>query len=157
MFGLENIEAGEYGAAGLKMKSCRYNINASKIDLTLTVEELEENLTLRVEYCTKLFKQETIERFTRYFKKILSTIQKEPGKKISEIAIIPDEEKREIVEEFNDTRTDYPQDKTIHQLFEEQLERVPDNIALIAQSAKHRTQSDPGETPGKRLALCAYL
>ena len=157
MFGLENIEAGEYGAAGLKMKSCRYNINASKIDLTLTVEELEENLTLRVEYCTKLFKQETIERFTRYFKKILSTIQKEPGKKISEIAIIPDEEKREIVEEFNDTRTDYPQDKTIHQLFEEQLERVPDNIALIAQSAKHRTQSDPGETPGKRLALCAVL
>ena len=131
MFGLENIETGVDAAACLKMKPHRTNSPVSKFDLTLTVEQQDEDLTLRVEYCTKLFKQETIERFTGYYKKILSTIHREPGKKISEIEMMSHEEKRKIMEEFNDTRTDYPQGKAIHHLFEEQVERTPDNIAVI--------------------------
>ncbi|MDQ1349715.1 MAG: polyketide synthase PksJ [Acidobacteriota bacterium] len=136
MFGLETIEAAEYGTPGLKMKPCRFISHISKFDLTLTVEEGKQDLTLRVEYSTKLFKSETIERFMDYYREILRSIQADPAKRIAEIMIISDEEKRKIVEEFNNTDIDYPRDKTVHQLFEEQAGKIGDRVAVVAPSAE---------------------
>jgi len=76
-----------------------------------------------------------VERFARYFKKVLAVVLEDPGQCLSEIEIISDEEKRRILTEFNDTFTAYPKDKTIHRLFEEQVERNPDTIAVEAQNA----------------------
>jgi non-ribosomal peptide synthetase component F len=59
--------------------------------------------------------------------------------------------------EFNETAADYPGDKTIHQLFEEQVKRTPDNIAVIGemQSAERKAQSI--ERNKERHAPCAHL
>ncbi|MCP5054073.1 MAG: amino acid adenylation domain-containing protein, partial [bacterium] len=101
----------------------------AKIDLSLEVVN-GDRLTLLFEYCTKLFKKETIQRFARYFTELASDLLARPRSTIEELEIIPPEEKQRILEDFNDTQRSYPADRTIPQLFQEQVERTPDNIAV---------------------------
>ncbi|MGD2086832.1 MAG: amino acid adenylation domain-containing protein [Candidatus Aminicenantes bacterium] len=103
----------------------------SKFDMTFDGMEAGERLIFSVGYCTKLFKKETILRFIKYFKNIVSSILAGPEKQLSEIDILTSKEKQQILYEFNDTTTDYPKNKTIHRLFEEQAAGTPDNIALV--------------------------
>ncbi|NOQ27508.1 MAG: amino acid adenylation domain-containing protein, partial [Bacteroidales bacterium] len=103
----------------------------SKFDLNLTAIEFDNSIFLNLEYCTRLFKKETIDRFIVYFKKIVSQIARNSELKISAIDILSKEEKHQLLYEFNNTKADYPKDKTIHQLFEEQVNKIPDNIAII--------------------------
>jgi amino acid adenylation domain-containing protein/non-ribosomal peptide synthase protein (TIGR01720 family) len=131
MFILQNIDFPQVEIPGLTLTSYEYENKVSKFDLTLASVEIEEKLLFTFEYCTKLFKQETIERFISYFKKIVTSILIAPGVKISDVEIISEEEKEKILFNFNDTDAGYPGNKTIHELFEKQVERTPDNIALI--------------------------
>ncbi|MCP4154528.1 MAG: amino acid adenylation domain-containing protein, partial [bacterium] len=110
------------------------NSFTSKFDLTLNAEETGDHLYFYFEYCTKLFKEKTIKRFITYFKGILRAISNAPHQKISDIEIITEEEKNQILYDFNDTETDYPHDKTIHQLFEEQVEKTPDRISTVGKA-----------------------
>ncbi|MCK4762566.1 MAG: amino acid adenylation domain-containing protein, partial [Candidatus Aminicenantes bacterium] len=89
-----------------------------------------EYLYFMVEYCSDLFMEETIERFRNYFKNIVTSVLKNPQVKLSEIEILPIEEKQQILYEFNDTESDFPRDKTLHELFREQVAKMPAEIAL---------------------------
>ncbi|UCH92156.1 MAG: amino acid adenylation domain-containing protein [Candidatus Aminicenantes bacterium] len=115
----------------LKIKPYSYEKRTSKFDLTLGVTEIGEKLYFSVVYGTKLFKEETIVRFIDYFKKVMASIINNPGKKLAEIEIISGEEKNRVLYDFNDTHTEYPQNKTIHHLFAEQVEKTPDRISLV--------------------------
>ncbi|MCP4157340.1 MAG: hypothetical protein GY757_57045, partial [bacterium] len=106
-------------------------VTTSKFDLSLRATETGDSVNVNFEYSTKLFKEETIKRYITYFKGIIQTITKETHRKISEIEIITEEEKNRILYEFNETAVDNPREKTIHQLFGEQVERTPDSIALV--------------------------
>ncbi|MCP4151950.1 MAG: amino acid adenylation domain-containing protein, partial [bacterium] len=106
-------------------------VGTSKFDLTLNAMETGNSLYIHFEYCTKLFKQETIIRFITYFKEILQAVTNAPEQKIGNIEIITGEEKKQILYKFNDTAADYPREKTIHQLFEEQVEKAPDSISIV--------------------------
>ena len=124
--------------------------NIARFDITLLATELEREsgeesgdvLHFDLIYDTKLFKQETIRRFITYFQKIISTVVEEPHQRISEIEIIPAAEKNKLLFEFNNTQVPYPTDKTIHGLFEEQVEKNPDHIALAGQitAKEHATK-----------------
>ena len=108
----------------------QYGWRISKFDLGLDIR-VEETLTLEFEYSTALFKEETIQRFTRYFKALVQAVTVDIDTKISALEIISEQEKKQLLSDFNDTALDYPKDKSIHLLFEEQVERTPDSIALI--------------------------
>jgi len=112
----------------------------SKFDLTLSVMVSDRKLLFSVQYCTKLFKKETIERFIQYFKNVVKSIIEEPKRKLSQVEMIPGEEKERLLYDFNDTDCPYPADKTLHRLFEEQVERRPDSIAVISQKTRRRAQ-----------------
>ncbi|MGE5343972.1 MAG: amino acid adenylation domain-containing protein [Candidatus Omnitrophota bacterium] len=109
------------------------NINpVAKFDLTITLWEKRENLNVSFGYCTKLFKEETIQRFIKYFYQIIAIVLHNPEIKISEIDILPEEEKNRVLVEFNNTEASYPRDQTIHELFKNQVERTPDRLAVIS-------------------------
>jgi non-ribosomal peptide synthetase component F len=131
MYVLQNLDFPAMEIPGLKLAPYKYESKTSKFDLTLVAVEVEENLQLTVEYSINLFKQDTIERFITYFKNIISVVVVNPDVKICEVEFLSEEEKRQLLKEFNDTEAEYPRDKVIHQLFAEQVERTPDNIALI--------------------------
>ncbi|MCP5047310.1 MAG: amino acid adenylation domain-containing protein, partial [bacterium] len=109
-----------------------YESTISKLDLSLEVNDMPGGggLAFGFEYCTRLFKQETIQRYTSYFKCLVSAAVTNPAMKLWELDIIPEEEKRQILEDFNGTRSFTVPDRTIHQLFEEQASRVPDHAAV---------------------------
>jgi amino acid adenylation domain-containing protein len=119
--------------------------NSAKFDLTLRALGDGENLGFSITYCTKLFKPGTIRRFIAYFKKITAGILKNIEIPLSQIEIISEEEKQQLLNVFNKPEVEYPGDKTIHQWFEEQVAAVPHRIALRAQSAGHRAQGNNEE------------
>ncbi|MCP4984960.1 MAG: AMP-binding protein, partial [Colwellia sp.] len=86
-------------------------------------------------YCTRLFKAETIDRFMTYFMTIGAAVLENPDQRISEIEMLPEAEKRQILVDFNGTGDPYPGDKTIQQLFREQAARTPHAVAVV-----HRTR-----------------
>ncbi|NOQ28196.1 MAG: AMP-binding protein, partial [Bacteroidales bacterium] len=106
--------------------------STSKFDMTFYVFETVNKIDLSIEYYTDIFKRETIERYIRCFKSIVSSIIKNPKVQLKEIELLSQEEKQQLLHEFNDTQSDYPKDKTIHELFEEQVDKAPNNMALVS-------------------------
>ena len=107
-----------------------YN-GTSKFDLTLFMEDSQEGLVATCEYNTDLFNANTINRLLGHFQTLLSSIVKDPQQCISELPLLTAPEVQQLLVEWNDTEKDYPQDKCIHQLFEEQVEKTPSDIAVI--------------------------
>ncbi|MFC2146220.1 amino acid adenylation domain-containing protein, partial [Acidobacteriota bacterium] len=131
MFVFQNLEMKNIEIPGLKLKPWKYQNPTSKFDLTLNGEERQERIYFTVEYCTALFKKTTIQRFINYFKTIIGILAANLKKpvKISDIEILSREEKQQLLVTFNRTEASYPEGKTIHDLFAEQVERTPDHIA----------------------------
>ncbi|MCP5050062.1 MAG: hypothetical protein GY940_23050, partial [bacterium] len=92
-----------------------YEDRVAKFDLTISAMETGEELLIGFQYCTKLFKRETIQRFMGYFKRLVSSLVQAPGMKLSDIEIIAPEEKEQLLVNFNDTLRDYPGNKRIDQ------------------------------------------
>jgi amino acid adenylation domain-containing protein len=87
-------------------------------------------IDVRFVYNKTAFAERTIERLSRLFTFIIENILDSPGKAVSRLEIISEDEKREILEDFNDTRRDYPADRTIPGLFAAQVEKNPDQTAV---------------------------
>jgi amino acid adenylation domain-containing protein len=112
---------------------------AAKFDLTFIIRESGDDVVIDIEYYTGIFKAETIRRLAGHVKNIVKAVAGEPAVKIKDIEITTEEEKETILFQFNETFTDYPRDKTIRELFEEQAARTPDSVAVIGESKALRT------------------
>ncbi|MFZ5987147.1 MAG: amino acid adenylation domain-containing protein, partial [Bacillota bacterium] len=131
VFAHQNIEYKPVEVESLNITNYDITNNMSKFDISLTSEDTEEGLLFNMEYCTGIFKKETIERFVSYFVNILVEIVENPDIQLGKIDMLSQEEKNVILYDFNSTYTEYPKDKTIKELFEKQVEETPDNIAVI--------------------------
>jgi len=131
--GMEVRAGSSIQGGGLTIKPHVFESNTSKFDLWIEAVEIDEKLAVTCGYCTKLFKESTVKRFTRYFEKIIAGITEDNRKQLCQIDIISRQEKQEILNDFNHTAVPYPKDKTIHTLFEEQVKKNPDHTALIGQ------------------------
>lgn len=110
--------------------------NISKFDLTLEIIPIDNEYSLRFEYCTKLFNEDFIKRLSSHYINILNVILENTEIKIDNIDMLSQKEKNQILYEFNNTKIDYPQNKTVIELFEEQVEKTPDNIAVVFENQK---------------------
>jgi amino acid adenylation domain-containing protein len=88
------------------------------------------NMTIKFAYNTAIYDEHQLKNIEGHFKNILRQIADNPGNKLASIEILSDEEKEQILDQFNNTKAYYP-NKTIHHLFEEQVEKTPDNIAVV--------------------------
>lgn len=131
MFVLQNKEASEFKMNGLRFMPYDNEFRASKFDLTLNAQETQNNIVFGLKYATRLFKKETIEKLGVHFINVLEEITAYPEKMLSEINILSQDEKQQILNSFNDTKAEYPRDKTLHELFQDQVERTPDNVAVV--------------------------
>jgi len=132
LFALQNMDVSPSEISGLKLIPCDYETGISKFDLNLNGYEERDQLFFSFEYSTALFKEETIQQFTQYFREIVSSVTAEPQLEISRIEILTKQERRQVLYEFNDTTAAYPTDKTIHGLFEDQAAKTSDKIAITA-------------------------
>ena len=121
------------------IKSAKYYIpdtNISKFDLSLEIIPSADGLKFSFEYATKLFKEDFINNLSNHYINILNTILENSDIKIADINMLSEAETNKILYEFNNTKMDYPNDKTIVQLFEEQVAKTPDNIAVVFEEQK---------------------
>ncbi|QQR01168.1 amino acid adenylation domain-containing protein [Enterocloster clostridioformis] len=103
----------------------------SKFDMTMTVVSGSAGYMVDFEYCTDLFKPETIEYMKNHFKTLFKEAVLYPEKKLSEMKLTDAEEEKRLLVDFNATEAEYPYDKTIIDLFEEQVEKTPNHIAAV--------------------------
>ena len=141
LFVLQNMDIPPIQLPGLKLRPFPYDAGGSKFDISLIAGEDQERLSFQLEFSSDLFKETTIHRFINYFKRIISTVLENPGIRLSKIEIISEEEKKQVLLDFNNTGQEYPKDRTIHELFEQQVEKSPDNIAVIASGGEYRGHS----------------
>lgn len=88
----------------------------SKCDLTLSSIENDKKLSFTVDYSSKLFNKNTIERLSIHYIKILESITNNNGIKLSEISLMSEQEKNKILYEFNNTKIEYSKYNTIQQI-----------------------------------------
>jgi amino acid adenylation domain-containing protein len=90
-----------------------------------------EALNLEFHYNANLFAVEDIQRLVAQFYKLLTSVVSKPNRAISKLEILSDREQHQLLVEFNQTQANYPHNKCFHQLFEAQVSRTPDNIAVV--------------------------
>uniref|UniRef100_UPI001374D320 non-ribosomal peptide synthetase n=1 Tax=Bacillus cereus TaxID=1396 RepID=UPI001374D320 len=112
MFVLENIDTLEFENEKLRVSLDTFNHQKSKFDLTLIGREYNSKLFFQWEFATQLYKKETIERYKKHFIQILKEILNNPDQKIADIKMITEIEHHKILNDFNNTKTEYPKEKT---------------------------------------------
>lgn len=131
MFVLQNAPMGDLALPELTLSPFDLEAVTAKFDLTLMLWEANGELRGTWEYNRDLFEPETIHRAIAHFQTLLEGIVANPQQPIAQLPLLTEAEKQQLLVEWNQTETDYPHDKCIHQLFEEQVEQTPEAIAVI--------------------------
>jgi iturin family lipopeptide synthetase A len=131
MFALDNTPLSEMELPGLTLSPWATENSTAAFDLILSMQETAEGLVGEWEYNSDLFDAATITRMTGHFQTLLEGIVAHPKQRIAELPILTAPERQQLLFEWNDTHTEYPQHQCIHQLFESQVERTPDAVAVV--------------------------
>jgi len=115
---------------GLEMESIPLERRAATLDLVMLVIETTGSLSASIRFNTDLFDADTIARMAGHFRTLLESVIRDPAAAIGDLEILTDAERRQLLIEFNDTKAGYPDDKCIHRLFEEQVRRTPEGVAV---------------------------
>ncbi|MFK0732541.1 MAG: amino acid adenylation domain-containing protein [Gloeotrichia echinulata GP01] len=133
MFTLENNESPDLSLPGLEIEWLGLSYPVAKFDLALMVMEYDNQLNCSWEYATDLFEEGTIQRMVEHFAVLLKGIIAHPQQPIYTLPLMTASELLQL-QHWNQTQTDYPQDKTLVDLFEAQVTLNPNNIALVFES-----------------------
>lgn len=136
MLVLQNNEKSKKTVAQLEIKEEYFEEQEAKYDCTFTILEKGEEDILQLEYCSELFQRETIEEMKNHFILILEQITTQPNRKIAQISTATEEEKKVILTEYNTPIDHAYKDKTIVELFEEQVKKNPDKVAVVCKEVK---------------------
>ncbi|MEH2128696.1 amino acid adenylation domain-containing protein [Nostoc sp.] len=131
MFILQNTPPGQLDLPGLSLTRLEIENSTAKYDLTLSMTESEQGLSASLEYNSDLFDQATITRMVGHFVTLLEGIVANPQERISQLPLLTQPEQHQLLVEWNNTQADYPAHKCIHKLFEEQVERTPNAVAVV--------------------------
>ncbi|ARU62801.1 hypothetical protein CBW65_18855 [Tumebacillus avium] len=131
LFVLQNAKYETVQFPGLATEEFFVDSGTAKFDLTLQMQEEAHGLVASLEYSTDLFDAATIKRMVVHFQNLFAAIVAAPQEKIGKLPMLTPAEEHQLLVEWNDTAMPYPQDKCIHQLFEEFAAKTPEKIALV--------------------------
>lgn len=136
MLVLHNTESTSMQLADLKITPYTFDTKSAQLDIKIEAIQGAECIYFSIEYCTKLYRRQTIERMTKHFINILMAVTDDLHIAISDINMLTEAERNLLVEEFNKTEKEYECDKTIHELFEAQVLNTPKSISVICADRK---------------------
>ncbi len=152
---------------GLKLSPLEIGAGGAQFDLTWDVQETDGGIEGVITYATDLFDRSTMERMAGHWRALLEAMVAEPRRRISELPLVSEAERRQLLVEWNATAAGYPGGALMHQLFEAQVQRAPARAALrvgtttlsygeldaranrLAQALRAR-----GAGRGQRIGLC---
>ncbi len=132
MFVLNNALPETVELTGLTVSAVKGDSETAHVDLTLQISETDEGLMeAALVYNTDLFDAATITRMLKHFQILLEAAVADPDQHLSDLPLMGDAEQHQLLVEWNDTKTGHPQNLCVHQLFEAQVARTPDAIAVV--------------------------
>nr|WP_248141654.1 non-ribosomal peptide synthetase [Burkholderia gladioli] len=168
MFAWQNNDPGVLELPGLNIGPAGPSHNQIKFDLDLSLRETGDAIAGSIGYATALFDASTIERQRGYLLALLRAMVADDAQSVARIDVLSADERELLLETWNRTDTPYPAHLCVHQLFEQQVQRTPEAIALVweeqsltydqlniqANRLAHRL-IELGVRPDTRVALCA--
>ena len=165
MFVLHNTPPAETAPGEIALADA--DSGAARFDLTVFLTESAHGLHGTVEYKTDLYDAPTIARMAGHFQTILEGAVADPSQRLWELPLLTAGEEQQLLVDWNATQAEYPQDQCLHQLFEAQVERTPDHLAVLspderltyrevngrANQLAHHLQT-LGVGPGVRVGVC---
>ncbi len=153
---------------GLEVEMTTIPSGSSKFDLSLNIIESDRDLLVNCDFNTDLFDEETIQRWLGHFRTLLVEITTKADHRVSELSLLTDLQKRQLLAEWDDNGARSSGDLCIQQMFEIQAASAPDAVALIfdgeevtyqdlnasANRIAHRLRS-LGVGPETRVGICA--
>jgi amino acid adenylation domain-containing protein len=134
MFVLQNAPRRTEECAGLTLEEVRgVDTGTAKLDLTLYLEETEQGLAGECEYSMDLFDAGTIARLIEHFQTLLAGIVADPDQHLSQLPLLSEAERQQLLVAWNETQADYPAEACLHELFEAQVERTPEAVAVVCE------------------------
>lgn len=131
VFNLQNSPMPNLEMAGLDLSFLEIDRGVSQFDLTLMVSKKGGQCYATVEYSNDMFQHATIARMFQSFQLLLKEALAYPDRPLSRLQCIPPEELYWLVHARNHTQLDFPREKCFHQLFEVQVEKRPDAVAVV--------------------------
>jgi len=153
LFQLRNIPNETVEVQELRMDEFEFDTGVTRLDLALDMVDKPEGLSCVLMYNVVLFDGDTIRRMAGHFQTLLEGIVASPNQKLSELPLLTEVEQHKLLVEWNNTQREYPQDTCIHQLFEAQVERTPDAVAVRLEDR----QLTYGELNNRANQLAHYL
>jgi amino acid adenylation domain-containing protein len=117
-------------ANNLTFEKYNFEKKTSQFDITFSFFENDNQIGLNIEYNTDIYDSSLIEQIFSHFENILSAFIEQPQLLIGEVDYISESEKQQLLFDFNATQVDYPKNKTVVDLFNEQYQKTPDRIAV---------------------------
>ncbi|MCK9738895.1 non-ribosomal peptide synthetase [Pseudomonas syringae] len=154
MLALNNTPGGgEFSLPELSLEPLQASHTTAQFDLSLALVEADGGLVGSLEYASDLFERATIERMAGHLQVLLEGMVADDQQAVAELPLLSCEQRRQVLESFNDTAAAYPADKLLHQLFEEQAAQQPDALAVVDETASLTY----GELNARANRLAHYL
>ena len=130
MFALQNAPLGAARLPGITRRGVAADSGTAKFDLTLTLADGPDGLRGAMEFATDLFDAATVERMLACFGVLLGGLARGADGPLSDLPLLTDVERERILVDWNRTAADFPRDRCLHELIEEQVERSPEAVAV---------------------------
>nr|WP_236432391.1 non-ribosomal peptide synthetase [Pseudomonas syringae] len=154
MLALNNTPGGgELSLPELSLEPLQAPHTTAQFDLSLALVEADGGLIGSLEYASDLFERATIERMAGHLQVLLEGMVADDQQAVAELPLLSCEQRRQVLESFNDTAAAYPAEKLLHQLFEEQAAQQPDALAVVDETASLTY----GELNARANRLAHYL
>ena len=132
MFAWQNTPQERLELPGLEISPVQSALHkVAKFDLTLSLREKADSIVGGVEYATSLFEPSTMERFLGYFHTLLEAMVADDTQTVERLPLLSEEERQQVLYEWNDTGVEFPGEECVHELFEEQVEKSPEATAGV--------------------------
>ncbi len=164
----QNMDQGDFAIEDVEISELDLDFQSSKFPLSFVFEEQDDgSVSLKVEYNTDLFKQKRMEHMAAHLQELIRSIKSQPEQPLRSLNVLPELERERLIHGLNNTACDLPEDKTLLDLFEEQVRQRPEASAVVSESidwtyrelkAKanhlaHRLISDHKLIPGQHVGV----
>jgi aspartate racemase len=131
MFLLQNVPRAALAWPGVDVEAHNLAAPSAKLDLVMTMQQTSEGLRALLEYDAELFEATTMARLLCHFSNLLDSVAQYPERRVDELPLLSHDERRELI--ANASTAPSPRNQSIHGLFEEQVRRAPEAIAVVAE------------------------
>ncbi|WP_157461971.1 non-ribosomal peptide synthetase, partial [Chitinimonas koreensis] len=140
-------------AAGLDGIEHLHTDERTNYPLTLSIDDLRDDFRLTVQVCGEVDAARVCGMLQHALASLADALEQAPVRALGRLDVLPDEERRRLLVEWNGPAADYPRDRCLHQLFEDQAARHPAAVAVACEDA----QLSYGELNARANRLARHL